>query len=492
MAFSFTPSFHKEIDLDGLDQKHYLVTALETARHLQWNIIYTGKNGFIAMTGGGFFSQMQEFRIIINQTSILLSSKNADGRLGDWLKLNEENVDTFIEAFSKVKTSITDEQLEEKLAELAPILESAEDDLLNAPLPSTKQNLLSFIGFFIPQKGYFITPLIIYINLAIFIIMVICGVSFFEPSSKDLLIWGADYGPLTLNHEWWRLISSTFLHNGIFHLAMNMYALIYIGILLEPVLGKLKFAVAYFLSGLVASLASVSYHGYTVSVGASGAIFGMYGVFLSLLTTNVIDKSVRKQLLVSIALFVGFNLLSGTSSGIDNAAHIGGLISGFVIGYLYYPSLTQPDKKGTELVATMLIAFFTLGGCLIAYRMIPNTVGIYEAKMKDFAIKESMALEVMSMPKDTTKEILLSEFKDRGLYYWNENIRLLNAVDSLPLPDVYKERDATLKRYCELRIQSYNLYYKQIEGKQSVSQNTIDSLNKEIASIIDGLNQRSK
>ncbi|WPU99677.1 rhomboid family intramembrane serine protease [Mucilaginibacter sp. cycad4] len=492
MAFSFTPSFHKETDLDGLDQKRYLVIALETARHLQWKIIYTGKNGFIAMAGGGFLTPIQEFRLIIKEGAASITSKNADGKLNDWAELNQENVDTFIETFNQFKTSVTDDQVEEILAELAPIFESAEDDLLNAPLPSTKQNLLKFLGFFIPQKGYIITPLIIYINAAIFILMMICGVSFFEPSIKDLLSWGADYGPLTLNHEWWRLISSTFLHNGIFHLAMNMYALIYIGILLEPVLGNLKFAVAYILSGLVASLASVSFHGYAVGVGASGAIFGMYGVFLSLLTTNVIDKSVRKQLLVSIALFVGFNLLYGTKSGIDNAAHIGGLLSGFAIGYLYYPSITQPDKKGTELIVIMLIAVVTLGGSIVAYRMIPNVVGIYETKMKDFAIKESMALEVMSMPKDTSKELLLSELKDRGLYYWQENISLLNAVDSLPLPDVYKERDATLKRYCELRIKSYNLYYKQIEGKQAVSQSTIDSLNKEITDIIDGLNQSSK
>lgn len=492
MAFSFTPSFHKETTLDGLDQKRYLAIAIETARHLQWNIIYTGKNGFIAMVDGGFLTPIQEFRLIIKEDTALVISKNADGKLNDWAKLNQENVDTFIETLGQFQTSVTDDQVEEKLTELAPIFESAADDLLNAPLPSTKQNLLKFLGFFIPQKGYVITPLIIYINVAIFVIMVICGISFFEPSVKDLLSWGADYGPMTLNNQWWRLISNIFLHIGIFHIALNMYALIYIGVLLEPVLGKLKFASAYLLTGLVASLTSISYNGFSVSAGASGAIFGMYGVFLSLLTTNVIDKSVRKQLLISIALFVGFNLLYGTKSGIDNAAHVGGLLSGFAIGYLYYPSIIQPDKKGTELIVTMLIAVVTLGGSIVVYRMIPNVVGIYEAKMKDFAIKESMALEVMSMPKDTTKELLLSELKDRGLYYWQENISLLNAVDSLPLPDVYKERDATLKQYCELRIKSYNLYYKQIEGKQPVSQSTIDSLNKEITDIIDGLNQSSK
>ena len=492
MAFKLTPSFSKEIDLEETDLKYYLVIALETALHLQWKIIYTSKNGFIAMAGGGLFNPVQEIRLIIGEQKASVTSKNADNKLTDLSELNQENVDTFIETFGQVKASLTNEFIEEKLIELGPIFESTEDDLLNAPPLSAKQKLLNFLGFFIPRKDYFVTPLIIDLNIAIFIIMVICGVSAFEPSGADLLKWGANYGPLTLDHQWWRLITSTFLHIGIFHIAMNMYALIYIGVLLEPVLDKLKFAAAYLLTGLVASLTSVEYHGFMVSAGASGAIFGMYGVFLSLLTTNVIEKSIRKQLLASIGVFVAFNLLYGTSAGVDNAAHIGGLVSGFAIGYLYYPSLIQPHKKGLEIMNVMFIAAFTLGGSIIAYRTMPNLAGIYETKMHDFAIKESMALEVLSMPKNTAKEVLLSELKDRGLYYWNENIKLLNTTDSLNLPDIYKERDALLKRYCELRIESYDLYYKQIEGKQPVKQTSIDSLNKAVSDIIDEMKKESK
>ncbi|AYL97540.1 rhomboid family intramembrane serine protease [Mucilaginibacter celer] len=487
MAFKFTPSFGKEISLENTDPEEYLVIALETAKHLQWNIIYNGKNGFIAMIGGGLFTPMQDFRLVISDHTATITSKNADGKLSDWSKLNQKNVDSYIETFGQFKATITDEQLAEKLAALAPVFESAEDDVLNAPPPTAKQNLLSFFGFFIPQKGYFVTPVIVNLNLAVFIIMVICGVSVFEPTTTDLMNWGADFGPLTLNHQWWRLISSTFLHIGIFHILMNMYALIYVGILLEPVLNKFKFAVAYLLTGLVASITSIGVHPFQVSAGASGAIFGMYGVFLSLLTTNVIEKSVRKQLLVSISVFVAYNLMGGTKAGVDNAAHVGGLLSGFAIGYLYYPSLVQPQKKGLELIVTMFIAVFILGGSAVAYLKIPNVAAIYEARMKDFSIKESMALEVLSMPKDTDKEVLLSELKDRGLYYWNENIKLLNSVDSLNLPDVIKDRNKFLKHYCDLRIESYNLYYKQIEGKQPVAQASIDSLNQEISRILDDL-----
>ena len=123
------------------------------------------------------------------------------------------------------------------------------------------------------------------------------------------------------------MITNCFLHIGILHLAFKMYALIFIGVLLEPYLGKLRFAVAYLLTGVFASVASLYWHDHTVSAGASGAIFGMYGVFLAMLTTNLIPKSVRKGLLASIGLFVAYNLLYGLKGwGIDaNAAHIGGL-----------------------------------------------------------------------------------------------------------------------------------------------------------------------
>jgi rhomboid protease GluP len=110
--------------------------------------------------------------------------------------------------------------------------------------------------------------------------------------------------------------------------------LLYIGLLLEPYLGKTRFLTAYLISGIAASMTSLWWNDLTISAGASGAIFGMYGVFLALLSTNLLDKSVKKVLFTSIAVFAGYNILNGlkSNSGIDNAAHIGGLISGLIIG----------------------------------------------------------------------------------------------------------------------------------------------------------------
>lgn len=200
------------------------------------------------------------------------------------------------------------------------------------------------LSFFLPKEGFFITPIIIDLNIMIFIIMAFSGLGFISFKAVDLLSWGANYKPFTTNGEWWRLLTNTFLHGGIMHLLANMYALLFVGIFLEPRLGKTKFAITYLTTGILASIASLLWHDATVSIGASGAIFGLYGVFLALLLTRVYPKEFSKPFLLSTLIFVGFNLLMGLSGGIDNAAHVGGLISGFIIGLILYPGLKRHSE----------------------------------------------------------------------------------------------------------------------------------------------------
>jgi len=159
------------------------------------------------------------------------------------------------------------------------------------------------------------------------------------------LNWGANFRPLTTEGQWWRLLTSTFLHGGLMHLLANMYGLLFVGIFLEPLLGRTKYLIAYLLTGILASVASLWWYDATVSVGASGAIFGLYGIFLALLLTKVFHPDFAKSFLLSTAIFVGFNLLMGLTGGIDNAAHIGGLLSGFIVGLILYPSLKRQNEN---------------------------------------------------------------------------------------------------------------------------------------------------
>lgn len=205
----------------------------------------------------------------------------------------------------------------------------------------SKSELKAFLSIFIPKEGFFVTSIILDLNILVFLLMVFAGLGFISFHGQDLLDWGANFKPLTTDGEWWRLLTSTFLHGGFMHLGANMYGLLYVGIFLEPRIGKTKFAVIYLVTGILASITSLWWHDATVSVGASGAIFGMYGLFLALMLTKVYPKEFSKALLVSTLIFVGFNLLYGLTGGIDNAAHIGGLASGFIIGIIISSQLKE-------------------------------------------------------------------------------------------------------------------------------------------------------
>lgn len=160
---------------------------------------------------------------------------------------------------------------------------------------------------------------------------------------QDLLVLGANYRPLVLEGQWWRLITSIFLHGGLMHLFVNMAGLLFIGIFLEKHLGSIRYAAVYLISGVFASLCSIWWYKVTISVGASGAIFGLYGFLLVSLLRKNVPRDMDKGFLIIVCTFIGINLLMGLTEGVDNAAHIGGLISGLILG-LFMPKYVRDEE----------------------------------------------------------------------------------------------------------------------------------------------------
>lgn len=197
------------------------------------------------------------------------------------------------------------------------------------------------LEFFTPRQGFYITPIIMNLNILVYVVMVLAGLGLVSFKAHDLLNWGANYKPDTTHGQWWRLLTSTFLHGGLMHLLANMYGLLFVGIFLEPLLSKAKYVAVYLITGALASAASIWWYDATVSVGASGAIFGLYGFVLACIIAKVFPREFDKGFLTSIIVFVAFNLLMGFTGGIDNAAHIGGLVSGFVLGLMMSGKLKQ-------------------------------------------------------------------------------------------------------------------------------------------------------
>jgi rhomboid protease GluP len=230
---------------------------------------------------------------------------------------------------------------------LVPAFDEKEmDKFLNGKTSASSNELKEALQFLKPREGYFITPIFIDINIALFIAMIFSGMNPVNFQADDLLNWGGNFRPYVLRGEWWRLLTSVFLHGGLMHLVANMVGLGLLGVILEPVLGKRKYLLCYLATGLLASIASIYWHSQTVSVGASGAIFGLSGIFLALLLRKCFPPEFSKGFLTGILLFIGFNLVMGFTGGIDNAAHIGGLLSGLVIGYVLSFKLQkkQPDN----------------------------------------------------------------------------------------------------------------------------------------------------
>ncbi|MCF3112065.1 rhomboid family intramembrane serine protease [Niabella sp. CC-SYL272] len=214
--------------------------------------------------------------------------------------------------------------------------------------PGKDSDLKDVLALMIPKQDFFITPLIIDLNILIYLVMVFSGLGFISFKTEDLIHWGANFRPLTTDGQWWRLLTCTFLHGGLLHILANMYGLLFVGILLEPLLGRWKFLFIYLVTGILGSIASIWWYDATVSVGASGAIFGLYGCFLACLLLKVFPPDFGRTFLTSTLVFVGFNLLMGVTGGIDNAAHIGGLLSGFLLGCILAGSV---KRKAVVLVA---------------------------------------------------------------------------------------------------------------------------------------------
>ena len=220
-----------------------------------------------------------------------------------------------------------------------PKVDESQYERITAGQPdvAAQEEVKDFIGLFIPRKGFFFTPILMDINLLIYAAMVAVGLGFISFKTTDLLAWGALYGPLVKDGHWWRLVTSMFLHSGLIHVIMNMYGLMFVGLFLEPILEK-KFLPIYLATGIVASIASVWWYNGQVSVGASGAIFGLYGVFLTFMVTRVYPPEFSKGFLISTVIYIGYNLLIGLFGPVDNAAHIGGLLAGIVVGLARYPT----------------------------------------------------------------------------------------------------------------------------------------------------------
>ena len=193
-----------------------------------------------------------------------------------------------------------------------------------------------------------ITLAIVLANLAVFAATALAAKRFDLMASPLMVEWGANFAPLTLHGQWWRLLTALFLHGGIAHVLLNMWALWNVGRLTERLYGSGAFAFLYFACGALSGLASIVWDPTHATLGASGAIFGVFAAFIvyALQARSRAAVRVPASLWVSSLVFALYNLTAGFfTPGIDNAAHVGGALSGVVLGACLARPLTLAARQ---------------------------------------------------------------------------------------------------------------------------------------------------
>jgi rhomboid protease GluP len=205
-----------------------------------------------------------------------------------------------------------------------------------------------------------VTQIILGINVAVFLLGMV-------PGGASITNFSANVGVLTFSGEWWRLLTSVFVHGGLLHIAFNMWCLWNLGQLCESLYGRWTYAAIYLICGVGASLASAAWHPYTPSVGASGAIFGLAGALIAAFKLGEfsVPRSALSGTLRSLGAFVVYNLIFGAIiPGIDNTAHIGGLSTGLIVGALIAFIAPQQDQAPRRFAVLLVVTLALAGGAI--------------------------------------------------------------------------------------------------------------------------------
>lgn len=333
-----------------------------------------------------------------------------------------------------------------------------------------------------------ITPAFVAISVAVAACMLSAATPFSDPAT--LLGWGANVGPLTTNGQWWRLVTSTFVHTGTLHLLVNVVILSQLGAVLERLAGRLAFAAVYLSAGAFAGLISLSSHPVSVSVGASAAVFGLYGLLIGVLTRQWLRQRggnpdpdspgdqeagqeqeqgpdaepitvppvtmplvVIKRICCGLALFIVYSAWNGLAGAAEAGGFLVGLGYGLVLGWSV---VAEHPRIGH--VAAAMAAFATIAiACALPLRNIadvkPEIARAIAAEARTSAAYQS-ALDAFKKGHMTADA--LAELAERT------NVPTLEAVDARlealrNVPPEYRSLVDDAREYLRLRCQSWRL-----------------------------------
>ncbi len=313
-------------------------------------------------------------------------------------------------------------------------------------------------------KRFPATLVLLLINVVVFVLSYLRVHTFSEPEwTMNLLSLGAEFNPYTLDREGYRLFTHLFLHGSPIHLALNMVALFFIGRDVEQEVGTKKFLWVYFLSGLTAAFASLYWSLLAIGVGASGAIFGLFGfsLIIKLVFSRKQDYPVT-PIVVNFIIFLGVNVLLAKAFKADTAAHMGGLACGMAIGAtsaLFGDSL-RAVKWEILFIPLLAAIYFNLPRYQVSYFKFFQRVLATEDSTQNLFSK-----------KNLTDESFVEGFK-KSRAQWDTALIMLRAHSYLP--KALHGDTAKLARYITLRKQEANFRITLIERESYIYRDSIE------------------
>jgi membrane associated rhomboid family serine protease len=339
----------------------------------------------------------------------------------------------------------------------------------------------------------FVTPAIAAANVAVFLVMLVGPGSFDD--RETLLAWGASFGPRTTNGEWWRLISSTFVHVGLFHVLASVAGTLRAGLMLERLVGNVAFATTYIAAGVLAGLASLAMHPVSLHAGASGAVFGVYGMLIAALIWGMVkrtDVSVPPAALLQLAPGAAFFLLyTFVTEGLVTPAMLAGATVGCICGAVLAGGVSTNKAPARRVLATMsataaivIVLAVPLRGVADVTGEIAQVVAIEDRTSHDYgaAIDKFKRGRLSSDGLVETIDKIRPELRTM-------NVRL-NSV--LNVPPEHQWLVSGAKEYLRLRDESWRLRAEGLRGSNMKTLQKADSVEHESLAALDVIRPKAE
>lgn len=463
ISWGYSPKIEKFIPLADFPADKYLIVAKQAIENLGWSLSHVSESGLIAYTPISFQSYSEEVSIRIHGNFAVVKSECVGIQMlfNDYGK-NDLNLEKFFHEFEYVEFHLKD-VWEESLSKFHQFIASQDDQYFEKAPLATKNKIKNVLFLFFPQKGYTVTPIIVVTNIFYYLALVLFSIvylkyhfvrngssydpDFIEELKKIALNFGVNQRNLVLGGEYWRLITYQFIHGSKSHLFFNMYALVYLGLMIENKLGWKKYLFIYLMSGVCGGLVSLIFHQEGVMMGASGAIMGLYGAFIALLITKSFEPKATKALLMSTLIVSLLVLVNGAfGKRVDNAAHIGGFVSGFIFAHLltYRWDKTFEVKNWARYAVAVLLFLMFFSGVIYfnpkygteEYRKLSDT---FNGNLR--SLNSIMNLKI-SLPKD----VKLAFIKQDGIIPTERNLVVIKQMQALNLkPEDVKGRNEKIK-----------------------------------------------